>query len=290
MPRTEGHHASLLPLTIPVPRRVAVTASLEPRPLVPDDLIRPGWACCLCRPPTVQDGYWAPAHAGYVTCDGCLERLRQAMGDVGSRYGRLNPTPAAGATAGSRGAPGFASRSPASDHVIAFRDPRSSQDARVWLDRAGRACREDERPPVSVRGELDILAWDVAERLGMDGPNVRADVGDLLRFLDNRLDFVTRDVDLTVAVAATVRALQSALRPVSGDPRPRYIGHCPNVIESVPDLGFRPAYDEDPGVQVRCGARLHAPLLGDTVACRACGARWLRSAWMELGAALQAAA
>lgn len=267
-----------------------MTAAMQDRPPATDDLVRPDYACCLCRPPTVQDGYWTPAHTGYVTCDGCLERLRASMADVGARYRRLSPTPQKGAAAGSRGAPGFGSRSPASDHVIAFRDPRSSQDARVWVDRAGRACREDERPPVSVRGELDILAWDVAERLGMDGPNVRADVDDLLRFLDGRLDLVTRDVELTVGAAATVRALQAALRPVSGDPRPKYVGHCPNVVDTVPDVGFRPAYVEDPGVPVRCGARLYAPLAGDVVRCGSCLAKWPRPAWMELGAALQAAA
>lgn len=266
-----------------------MTSSVQDTPTDLDEQ-RPVGACVTHRPPSEPDGWWEPAHSGYVTCDACLERLRQVMADVGARYRRLNPTPQKGAAAGGRGAPGFGSRSPASDHIIAFRDPRSSQDARVWVDRAGRACREDERPPVSVRGELDILAWDVAERLGMDGPNVRADVADLLRFVDNRLDLVTRDEDLTLTVAATMRALQGALRPVTGDPRPRYIGHCPNVVETHPDVGFRPAYDIDPGVAVLCGARLHAPLLGDTVACRACGARWLRSAWMELGAALQAAA
>lgn len=267
-----------------------MTAAMQDRPIDSDDLTRPDYACCLCRAPSAQDGYWTPSHAGYVTCDACLDRCRQTMADVGARYRRLNPTPAAGSAAGGRGAPGFGSRSPASDHIIAFRDPRSSQDARVWVDRAGRACREDERPPVSVRGELDILAWDVAERLGQPGPSDRADVADLLRFLDNRLDAVTRDVDLTVQVAATVRALQAALRPVTGDPRPRYIGHCPNVVETVPDVGHRPAYDEDPGVPVRCGVRLYASLAGDEVNCRACGRKWPKPVLQELGEALQAAA
>ena len=262
---------------------------MQNRPIDSDDLVRPDHACCVHRPPSTQEGYWTPADRNYVTCSPCLDRLRAVMADVGARYRRLNPTPQKGAAAGSRGAPGFGSRSPASDHIIAFQDPRSSQDARVWIDRAGRACREDERPPVSVRGELDILAWDVAEHLGMDGPNVRADVDDLLRFLDNRLDMVTRDAGLTVQVAGTVRALQAALRPVTGDPRPRYIGHCPHVIETAPDVGFRPAFDVDPGVQVRCGARLSAPTSGaDTIGCRACGRRWLREEWLGLGRVLVA--
>ena len=255
-------------------------------PITEDD--RPDYACCLHRPP--DEGYdWKPADEGYRTCSPCLDRLRSIMRDVRTRYQRLDPSPGRGGD-GSRGAPGFASRSPASDHVIAFTDPRSSQTARVWVDRAGRACCEDERPPVSVRGELDILAWDVAEQLGHDGPDDRADVAALLAWLDGKLDLVTRDAGLSEQVARTVRALQSVLKPLTGEPRPRYIGHCPAVVEVCPDLGFRPAYDADPGVPVTCGARLYAPPRGDRVVCRHCNAKWPREAWEALGRALQAAA
>jgi hypothetical protein len=201
------------------------------------------------------------------------------MRDVRDRYRRLDPSPGKGGD-GARGAPGFASRSPASDHVIAFTDPRSSQTARVWVDRAGRACCEDERPPVSVRGELDILAWDVAEQLGHDGPDDRANVADLLAWLDRKLDVVTRDAGLAVQVAWTVRALQTALKPVTGEPRPKYIGHCPELLEDL-DAG---------GVPVVCDTRLYAPPRGDAVVCRGCGTTWTRDDWEQLGKELQAAA
>lgn len=243
-----------------------------------DDTPRPGWACATHKPPA--DGQdWIPADRSYATCSSCLDKIRSVMRDVGDRYRRLDPTPQKGATG--RGAPGFASRSPASDHVIAFTDHRSSQTAKVWVDRAGRACREDERPPVSVRGELDILAWDVADRLGMAGPHERADVADLLRHLDGRLDQITRDASLVVDVAFTMRALQAALRPVTGDPRPKFIGLCPELL---------PEPDEQ-GVPLVCSTRLYAPLRGDSVSCRnpACGATWTRDRWMELGRSLQVA-
>lgn len=243
-----------------------------------DDIDRPDFACVLHRPP--DEGYsWKLNDPGYVTCSDCLLRLRQVLRDVGKRYRQLDPTPGRGGD-GARGAPGFASRSPASEHVIAFTDPRSSQTAKTWRDRAGRLCCEDERPPVSVRGELDILAWDVAEALGLAGPAERADVDDLLRHLDARLDLVTRDAGLAEQVARTARALQSALRPVTGDPRPKYIGHCAVILDEL---------DEE-GIPVVCGTRLYAPLRGDEVRCRGCSTRWSRDEWEKLGEALQAAA
>lgn len=250
-----------------------------PAPDTPDDDDpRPDNACCLHKPP--DEGYaWKLADPGWVTCSACLDRLREVMRDVGKRYRALDPTPGRGGD-GSRGAPGFASRSPASEHVIAFTDPRSSQTAKTWRDRAGRLCCEDERPPVSVRGELDILAWDVAEALGHAGPDERADVADLLRWLDQKLDLVTRDAGLAEQVARTLRALQSALRPVTGEPRPKYIGHCPELLDEL---------DGD-GVPVVCDARLHAPLKGDAVVCKSCGATWPRERWLELGRALQPSA
>lgn len=241
------------------------------------DLERPTWACHLHRPP-MEGQEWRPADRGYATCATCLDRLREVMADIGKRYRVLDATPQKGA--GGRGAPGFGSRSPASEHVIAFTDPRSSQTAKVWVDRAGRPVREDEWPPVSIRGELDILAWDAADRLGMAGPHERADVADLLRHLDSRLDLITRDAALVVEVAFTLRALQAALRPVSGDPRPKFIGLCPELL---------PEPDEQ-GVPLVCSARLHAPLRGDEVRCRSCGSVWTRDRWIELGRSLQVAA
>lgn len=257
-----------------------------------DQDVRPDNACVLHRPP--DEGYsWKLADQGYRTCSACLDRLRGLMwardhraggtariAGVSVLYARLNPAPGATADMGGREAPGFHSRSPASEHVIAFRDPRSSQDARVWIDRAGRVCHEDERPPVSVRGELDILAWDVAETLGHDGPHERADVDDLLRFVDVRLDLVTRDADLPVMVGGTLRALQSALRLATGDPRPKYIGHCATILDDL----------DEQGIPVVCGTRLYAPPRGDLVRCGGCRSEWPREVWEELGKALQAAA
>lgn len=245
----------------------------------PDQPERPDWAGCLCKPP--DEGYpWKPADQSYATCSRCLDRCREIMRDVEKRYRLLDPTPGASGEAGGRGAPGFHSRSPASEHVITFTDPRSSQTAKVWLDRAGRVCCEDERPPVSVRGELDILAWDVAEQLEHAGPDERADVGDLLRWLDARLDQVTRDAGLTEQVMRTVRALQSALKPVTGEPRPKYIGHCAVVLDEL----------DDEGIPVVCGTRLYAPPRGEIVFCRGCETRWTRDDWEKLGEALLAAA
>jgi len=42
-------------------------------------------------------------------------------------------------------------------------DPRSSEVARTWRGADGRLHREAERPPLSVFGVLDTLAWEVVE-------------------------------------------------------------------------------------------------------------------------------
>ncbi|GAA4685658.1 hypothetical protein GCM10023215_21130 [Pseudonocardia yuanmonensis] len=119
------------------------------------------------------------------TCSGCLDLLRERLRQVGERYARLDPTPGASGETG-RGAPGFGSRSPASDHVIALTDSRSSQVAKAWVAGDGRVHCEAEHPVISVRGELDTLAWSIADERGIAGPDDRADVPTLLRWIDSQ--------------------------------------------------------------------------------------------------------
>jgi len=193
--------------------------------------------------------------------------------DVVERFYRLDLTPGAGFDGG-RGAPGFGSRSPASDHVIAMMDRRSSSVARTWRGADGRLYREQERPPLSVANVLDTLAWGIAEEQGTAGPAPGTTVEDLARWIDNRLNWACRH-ELIVEVAGDLRGLQAQLRPVTGDQRVR-IGLCPNTI--------------DEGETSRdCGASLYAPAKGDTIRCGACGRRWPRPEWEQLGRMLQAA-
>lgn len=233
---------------------------------------RPANACILHRPP--QEGWpWRLSDPGYRTCGPCLDRLREHLADIARRYRLLDATPSASVGDGTRGAPGFRSKSPASDHVIALRDPRSSQTARTWRGGDGRLHLEDERPALSVWGELDGVCWALAEALDMPGPEPRSSVDDMLRWLDHRLDHATRD-EVCVELSRVLRGVLAALRPVTGDPRPRRIGSCPNI--------------PDPDTGERCAQPLYAPPRGDEIHCHACDRVWPREEWLRLGDLLQA--
>lgn len=228
---------------------------------------RPNQACVLCPPPR-KVGHWRLADPGYRTCSSCLDRQREMLTDIATRYRQLDPTPGASGDGG-RGAPGFGSRAPASAHIIAMTDRRSSRVARTWLGRDGRLHQESERPPLSVHGVLDTIAWDIAEQRGIDGPGERADVADLARWIDGHLDWVTRQL-IVVDLDAALRELVAQLKPVTGDPARRHIGLCPNVV--------------DEGDTTReCRARLYAPIRGDTIQCHTCQREWPRSEWLRLG-------
>ncbi len=267
---------------------------------------RPDSACLLCPPP--KDGRnWRIPDAGYRTCSHCLDRLRDDLQDVSRRFLLLDPRPGASGDHGSRGAPGFGSRPSASPHIITMTDLRSKSceiaadatvyvwdpladttlepgeigppagayvDKRdVWYGRDGRAHTEQERPPRSVPAALASWAGLVAEERGITTA-VSTDVHDLCRWLDQHLDWITRQ-DLATDFATEIRELVAQLKPVTGEPGRRHIGLCPNVI--------------DEGAHSReCGAKLYAPLKGDTILCRQCSREWPRTEWLRLGELLEA--
>jgi len=204
-----------------------------------DPLARPSGACVTCPPP--RGRAWTRADDRFATCTSCYDRLRTSLAEIAERYLRLDPRPGAQYESGSRGAPGFGSRPPASVHVICLKDPRSSQDSRVWLGKDGRVHREEEHPPLSVHGVLSTLCWEIAEHRGVSGPGDRDDVYALLKFIDRSTDHVTRHAELAVEVDTQLRDLVSALRPLTGDRR-RRIGKCP-----------RPAPESEQ--PCRCGRR-----------------------------------
>jgi hypothetical protein len=150
-------------------------------------------------------------------------------------------------------------------------DPRSSPDAHVWVGGDGRVHTEPERPPLSVFGVLDTIAWDIAESRTYEGHGQTTVVG-LCAWLRAQLDWLTRQ-DSVSEVNRSLRTLVSQLKPVTGDPR-RHIGHCPNTI--------------DEGEHTRtCGSRLYLPMRGDSivadvVTCRVCGREWPRAEWLRL--------
>lgn len=228
---------------------------------------------CLLHPPPRGDRSWVLADRGYRTCADCLDRLREQLAEVGARWAVLDPRPGASGDERSRGAPGFGSRSPAADVVIAMRDWRSARSVCTWQGADGKVHRESERPPLSVPAELYTLAHHVADARKMSGPDP-LDVPTIVGWLDRQLDWVTRQEGVG-AFARVVRELCAQLRPLTGEPRPKRVGECPNTI--------------DEGEHTReCKTPLFAPLKGDTIVCRACGRQWERPKWEELGKILQA--
>jgi hypothetical protein len=200
--------------------------------------------------------------------------MRERLVEISERYDELDPTPGASGMDGARGAPGFGSRSPAADTVIAVQDWRSAREARVWLGADGRVHRESERPALSVLAELWTLARHVAAARELVGPTVLT-VAELARWLDGQLDWVTRQ-DGVGAFDRVLRELVGQLRPLTGEPGAKRIGACPNTL--------------DEGHHTReCGEPLYAPLRGDEIACRACRRRWPREEWLALGRTLQVA-
>jgi hypothetical protein len=144
----------------------------------------------------------------------------------------------------------------------------------VWVGKDGRVHQEPERPPLSVPGVLDTLAWDVAEHRDQDGPSPRWTVHQLVTYLDANLDWSTRQASV-VELSDALRALAAQLRPVTGEPGRRHIGLCPVTV--------------DEGETTReCGAKLYAPLRGDQIECGTCGEVWPREKWLRLGDLLEA--
>lgn len=229
--------------------------------------VPPESRCLLCPPPS-EGRSWRRADGGYRTCSGCLDRVRERLAEVDARYAALSPRPGAQGNDGGPRPPGFGSRSPASDHVVAVRDWRSSRTARAWIGADGRVHHESQHPPLSVLAELFTLARHVADARELDGP-MRLTVAEIVRWLDGQLDWVTRQAGV-VSFDRVLRELVGQLRPLTGEPRPKFIGECPNTI--------------DEGEHTReCGARLYAPHRGDEIRCRACGRRWPRGEWLALG-------
>ena len=258
-----------------------------------DAVDRPSSACVTCPPPRGQA--WTLADPKHATCSDCYLKLRERLAEIGERYLCLDARPGASFEAGSRGSPGFGSRPPINLHVAAMRDPRSSQDARVWVGSDGRVHAEATRPALSVHGALSTLAWAVAEHRDVAGPEDRADVFVLLRFVDRHIDYITRHADLAVEADRALRELSGVLRPVTGDAR-RRIGLCRTEVyrddtdtaesdDVVTDPEDVVADGDDVASVVRCGVPLYAPVqfaTDEEIVCSGCGTRWPMHAWIDM--------
>jgi len=229
----------------------------------PNQRPRPDGACLTHRPP--KEGFpWRRADHGYQTCSSCYDILHRWLSPLSidtdgmpasiiGLYATLNPV--LGSNGTGRRAPGFGSRSPASDHIIVMRDKRS--------------VRVEHNDPHSVPGLLSSWCQLVAEERDVKPP-VHA-VPELARFLDSHLDWISR-AHWVDELFTELRGLVAQLKAV-GQPR-RRIGLCPTTI------------DQGQHTQL-CEAVLLAPLAGDSIRCWSCGREWPRPEWERLGQLLQ---
>lgn len=194
------------------------------------------------------------ATPGYRTCNSCSDRIREAIDEIPGQYVALTTTQALLPQTfddGRRG-PGFGSRSPARDIVIAVTDWRTT-----WT--------EDDRlhnPLAVLRSWASMVREEVNEQ-PPDHTNVTTESDLLIR----RLDHVTRQ-DWVTEMWQELRDCRNQLRTIAGEPRPVPIGRCPVIPE---------------GQDQECGTPLYAPAHGDTITCRGCGEQWPRSRWQILG-------
>lgn len=198
---------------------------------------------------------------GHMVCDRCATRLDQWLNDrehssIPALYAQLDTVLLPGSVDGSRGSPGYGSRSPARDHVIALRDRRNPA-----------ALDPGDIP--SVLGVLEGWTRLLREERGLTVPAGRVTVMGEARTLRFHLDWITRQpwVD---ELHGELREVRDQLRAALGEHRPRPVGPCPNTV------------DEE-----RCGSPLYAPRYGDAIHCRACGRCWERREWMMLGRLLE---
>ncbi|MCK2239381.1 MULTISPECIES: hypothetical protein [unclassified Crossiella] len=249
-----------------------------------------------------------PSVPGYLTCEPCTERLRVDLREIVDLYASLDDAllpGAGGATAAGRGAPGFASRSPVRDSVLALTDARTQagEDGdplpvldvlSSWVDNlrqdAGMVPQVSEaelndalrllgwlewttRQPWAVRlaGPVAELHERAAALLGVNRRTVSGEVALLLRWLG----FITRQYwvgDMAAEVAELRRQLRVAHGLVE---RTVPVGTCPTMVVHPGEREPRP-----------CDARLRARLTSDRITCPSCRAFWTRDRWEQLGHAL----
>lgn len=218
--------------------------------------------CVLgCR---ASDGYPYQALGGYQACEPCAGRLRGVLDEIVERYTVLSlpaaalPRPAPGA----RRAPGFGSRSPANDHIIALRDTRTTA-----------VERGDPHNALAVLHAWAVMVREERRQLPAVGAVTVSSEAATLRF---EWDWITRQPWVT-DLAGELRQVAGQLRNATGERGTRRIGLCP--VELV---------DDGTGAIYLCGTELRAPLAGDTVRCWGCGASWGRQDWLRLGGLLNA--
>jgi hypothetical protein len=201
-----------------------------------------------------------PAVEGTLACDVCTSALDAALRQVARDYAWLldprNLAPSMDPSG--RGSPGYGSRSPARDDLIAATDPRTTLDGRA----------------ISAPAVLSEWVRLVVADTGMPGPE-RADVaGDVAWLLSRPVWRWLLSQPWLDELATEVFELREHLAHIVR-PRARAvpIGPCPVPIGP-------------PGATDPCGTPLRVRADADLIRCRTCGTTWPRERWDELGRAM----
>lgn len=210
-----------------------------------------GLLCVCCSTPRKP----RRAPDGYRTCDSCVDRIREALQEIPAQYARLMTVEALMPTTGDGGrrGPGFGSRSPARDVVIAVTDWRTT-----WA--------EDSRlhhPPSILNAWASMVRDEVGEKPPAGPVECHVEAALLIR----RLDHVTRQ-EWVADMWQELREVVDQLRTIAGEPHPQAIGRCPNLPEDATK---------------ECGTPLYVRTGTDTITCRGCGREWERREWLHLG-------
>jgi hypothetical protein len=178
------------------------------------------------------------------------------------------------------GPSGFASSSPADDHVLVLRDPRS---------RAEVAGPDDvdlaPRPPLvvlcSLAARVDRRALDGQHQAG---PRQPASVHGVAMWLHSAVGWISAQ-DWCAEAWTDLRALSGSLRAALGDPPPQAVGTCRAIVD---DDGH-----ETPAGPWRCAAPLFMPELPPRASdepiqlpelrCGSCGHRYSGTELVQLG-------
>lgn len=195
---------------------------------------RPGGACVTHLSP--RPGWsWRRADDGYRTCTDCYNTLHRWLTPRGTDadgrpdniphlYLVLDARPGSGGPG--RRAPGFASRSPANDHVLALGDSRTVQ-----------VTDTDPCSAEAVLRQWVMWVWD--ERYddeALDGKDYRkrrrelpTTVHSAAVWLDNQLDWLTRH-EIISDFHLELRELRRQLRNATGGKGQPPVGHCIEIL------------------------------------------------------------
>jgi hypothetical protein len=274
---------------------------------------RPTWACVLCPPPSGTRN-WRPADEGYRTDSACLDRLRETLHEVAKRYYKLDTRPGANADPESRGAPGFGSRSPASDHIISMKDRRSKScevamdgtlyedwqrsddpgnDVEAWSRRLPKGVEGPLEPPGKYTKAREV--WFAAD--GRGHAEQERPPRSIHGALDSMCTMVAEDRDMTPPFG-TVADLSSWLdRQLDYVTRQDWVTDVavelhellaqlkPVTGDKRQKIGKCPNTLDEGKTSRECGHPLYAPTQNardETIRCAGCKREWPRSEWIPL--------